>query len=154
MLTTEKMEALLREPQKPSRKEQLEGVVRERTPQYVILNNPQYDEELLRAHIELAEIYGEEGKRETAQEHLRTAESELFNMCRVRTNQPTYIRSDTDFKAVARREKEFDGKLSAYRSQMWDVAEKIGYDATSLVLAPISSNPNNTNLTELVGSFA
>ena len=87
-LTNEQIEALLREPTKPSRKQVLEATVQERTPQYISLNNPQYDAELMEAYLELATIYDAEGNVEQAHSNFRAAEHEFFNMSRVEIHQP------------------------------------------------------------------
>jgi len=153
-LTIEQMEALLKEPAKPSRIQMLEGVVKARTPQYISLSNPQFDEKLLKAHYLLARLYAREGDLTQAQAHFKDAENEFFNMCQVRTQQPKYISGGLEgFRKVREQERQTEKELEGYRSRLFGVADKMGYDATSLLLAPTSANPKS-NLVEKIMDYA
>ena len=153
-LTIEQMEALLEEPAKPSRKQVLEATVRQRTPHYVSLNNPQYDQELMEAHLELATIYKADGATEQAHSHLRAAEHEFFNMCRVETQQPQYIMSRKEgFQRFKEQKRATERRLEEYKSRLVETAHKIGYDPMSLMFIPTSDSPKS-NLVEKIMDYA
>jgi len=155
-LTNEQIEALLREPTKPSRKQVLEAAVQERTPQYVSLNNPQYDhnpqydQELMEAHLELATIYDAEGNVKQAHSHFRAAEHEFFNMSRVETQQPKYVVMGKEgFQRFQEQKDAIERRLEGYKTRLVETADKIGYDAMNLMFIPTSDRPKN-NLVELI----
>ncbi len=150
-LTVEQMEALLREPTtKPSRKQVLEATVQKRTPQYINLNNPQYDQELMEAHLELAAIYDADGNVEQAHSHFRAAEHEFFNMSRVETQKPMYIIGGKEgFQRFQERRDAIERRLGEYKTRLVEIADKIGYDAMGLMFIPTSDKPKS-NLVELI----
>ena len=149
-LTNEQIEALLKEPAKPSRKQVLEAIVKQRTPTYVSLNNPQYDQELMGAHLELATIYGADGVTEQAHSHLRAAEHEFFNMSRVETQKPKYIMGGKEgFQRFQEQKDAIERRLGDYKTQLVETADKIGYDAMSLIFIPTSDRPKS-NLVDLI----
>ncbi len=152
-LTTEEMESLLRkpvlgEPIKPSEKQRLERVVRERTPQYISRDNPQYNQELIEAHLELTRIYGKEGDIKQAHSHYQDAEYEFSKMCKVKTKQPEYMTKDFDFRALMKRNKETENELNHYKEKLFKIANEIGYDTMNLMFISTSDNPKR-NLEEL-----
>ncbi len=148
-MTVEQMEALLREPTKPGRKEVLEAIVQKRTPHYVKLSNPQHDQELIEAHLELATIYGAEGETEQAHSHLRAAEHEFFNMCRVETQQPQYVTGGKEgFQKFREQKRATERRLEEYKARLVQTAQKIGYDPINLVFISTSDNPKKSNLVE------
>jgi hypothetical protein len=148
-LTVEQMEALLKEPTEPSRKQVLEATVKERTPTYVSLNNPQYDQELMEAHLELATIYDAEGNTAQAHSHFRNAEHEFSNMSRVETQQPKYIVGGKEgFHRFQEQKRASEERLADYKARLVETADKIGYDAMSLMFIPTSDR--KSNLVELI----
>ena len=149
-LTVEQMEALLREPTEPSRKQVLEATVKERTPTYVSLHNPQYYQELMEAHLELASIYDAEGNVAQAHSHFRDAEHEFFNMSRVETQQPKYIVGGKEgFHRFQEQKRAIEKRLEDYKAKLVETADKIGYDAMNLMFIPTSDSPKR-NLVELI----
>jgi len=150
-LTVEQMEALLGEPTKPSRKQVLEATVKERTPNYIILNKPpQYNQELMEAHLELATIYDAEGNVEQAHSNLKAAEHEFFNMSRVETQQPKYIMGGKKgFQRFQEKKAAIEKRLEGYKTRLVETADKIGYDAMSLMFIPTSDRPKS-DLVELI----
>ena len=128
----------------------LEGIVRERTPQYVSWSNPQYDEKLMKAHYLLAKLYGREGITTQAHAHFRDAENEFFDMCRVRTKQPDYVSGDKGFRRLREINRRIERELEHYKGKLFGIANEIGYDATDLILAPTNDNPTKENLAELI----
>ena len=149
-LTNEQIEALLREPTKPSRKQVLEATVQERTPQYISLNNPQYDAKLMEAHLELATIYDAEGNVEQAHSNFRAAEHEFFNMSRVETQKPKYIMGGKEgFQRFQEQKDAIKRRLGDYKTRLVETADKIGYDAMSLMFIPTSDRPKS-NLVDLI----
>lgn len=150
-ISIEQMEDLLKEPTKPSRKQALEATVKQRTPHYVILNNPQYDQELMEAHIELATIYNADGAAEQAYSHLRAAEDEFFNMCRVETRQPLYILGGKEgFQRFREQKRSTERRLEGYKARLVETAQKIGYDRRSLISIPTSDSPKSDLVKEIM----
>ena len=147
-ITMKEMEVLLKTI-KPSEKQILERVVRERTPQYIIRDNPQYDEKLMEAHLKLARIYGEEGNIRQANSHYEDAEYEFSNMCKVKTKQPEYFTNDFDFQALMKINKETENELNHYKKELLKIADEIGYDTIDLMFIPTSDNPKR-NLEDLI----
>lgn len=153
-ITIEQMEALLREPTKPSRKQVLEATVQKRTPYYVSLNNPQYDQELMEAHLELATIYDADGVTEQAHSNFRAAENEFANMCRVETQQPQYIMGGKEgFQRFREQKRANERRLEGFKARLVQVADKIGYDSMSLMFIPTTDNPKS-NLVEKIMDYA
>jgi len=153
-LTNEQIEALLKEPAKPSRKQVLEATVRQRTPTYVSLNNPQYNQELMEAHLELATIYGTDGVTEQAHSHLRAAKHEFLNMCRVETQQPQYITGGKEgFQRFREQKRATERRLEKYKARLVEAAHKVGYDSMNLMFIPTSDNPKS-NLVEKIMDYA
>lgn len=149
-LTNEQIEALLKEPTKPTRRQVLEATVKERTPTYVSLNNPQYDQELMEAHLELATIYDAEGNVAQAHSHFRDAEHEFFNMSRVETQQPKYIIGGKEgFQRFQEQKDAIERRLGDYKTMLVETASKIGYDAMNLMFIPTSDRPKS-NLVDLI----
>jgi hypothetical protein len=149
-LTNEQIEALLKEPTEPSRKQVLEATVQQRTPQYVSLNNPQYDQELMKAHLELATIYDTEGNVEQAHSNFRAAEHEFSNMSSVETQKPNYIWGGKEgFQKFQEQKDAIERRLGDYKTRLVETADKIGYDAMSLMFIPTSDRPKS-NLVELI----
>ena len=149
-LTNEQIEALLREPTKPSRKQVLEATVQERTPQYISLNNPQYDAELMEAHLELATIYNAEGDVEQAHSNFRAAEHEFSNMSRVETQKSKYIMGGKEgFQRFQEQKDAIERRLGDYKTRLVETADKIGYDAMSLMFIP-TSDRLKSNLVDLI----
>jgi len=135
--------------------EQLEGVVRNRTSTYVSLNNPKADKKLMQAHYLLAKLYGREGNPTEAHAHFRETEHEFFNMCRAETQEPKYISGGLEgFRKFREQERKTEKKLEGYRAKLFSIANKIGYDTISLLLAQTSANPRKDNLVELIKEYA
>ena len=152
-LTIEQMEALLKEPTKPSRKQVLEATVKQRTPHYISLNNLQYDQELMEAHLELATIYGADRATEQAHSHLRVAEHEFSNMCRVETQQPQYIIGGKEgFQRFREQKRATERRLEEYKARLVETAAKIGYDSVSLMFIATSDSPKS-NLVEKIMDY-
>ena len=151
--TIEEMKVLLKTIN-PSEKQIFEKIVRERTSQSISLNNTQYNQELMEAHLELARIYGKEGDIKQAHSHYQDAEHEFFNMCKVKTKQPKYMTKDFDFHALMKRNKETENELNHYKEKLFKIADKIGYDSMSLMFISTSDNPKR-NLDDLIkkGTF-
>ena len=150
ILTNEQIEALLREPTEPSRKQVLEATVQERTPTYISLNNPQYDAKLMEAHLELATIYDAQGNVAQAHSHFKDAEHEFFNMSRIETQKPKYIMSGKEgFQKFQEQKDAIERKLGDYKSRLVETADKIGYDVMSLMYIPTSDRPKS-NLVDLI----
>jgi len=121
--------------------QKLEGVVRDRTPTYVSMNNPKADKNLMQAHYLLAKLYGRKGNPTEAHAHFREAEHEFFNMCRAETQEPKYISGGLEgFRRFREQERKTERKLEGYRAKLFGIADKIGYDATGLLLAQTSAN--------------
>ncbi len=153
-LTVGQIEALLKEPTKPSRKQVLEAIVQQRTPHYVSLNNPQYDPELMEAHLELATIYRADGEIGQAHSHFRAAENEFANMCRVETQQPQYIMDGKEgFQRFREQKRATERRLEGFKAGLVQTAYKIGYDPTSLMFIPTTDNPKS-NLVEKIRDYA
>jgi|TARA_Y100000310_G_C20320929_1_gene640707 hypothetical protein len=155
-ITDEQMEALLKgksvlgEPTKLSRKQVLEATVQKRTPQYISLNNPQYDQELMEAHLELATIYDAEGNVAKAHSNFSAAEHEFSNMSRVETQQPKYIMVGKEgFQRFQEQKSAIEKRLGDYKSRLVETAGKIGYDTMNLMFIPTSDTPKR-NLVELI----
>jgi hypothetical protein len=135
--------------------EQLEGVVRKRTPTYVSMNNPKADKKLMQAHYLLAKLYGGEGNPTEAHAHFREAEHEFFNMCRAETQKTKYISGGLEgFRRFREQERKTERKLEGYRSKLFGIADESGYDATSLLLAQTSANPKKDNLVDIIKEYA
>lgn len=135
--------------------QKLEGVVKDRTPTYVTMDSPKADKKLMQAHYLLAKLYGREGNPTEAHAHFREAEHEFFNMCRAETQKPKYISGGLEgFRRFRELERKTERKLESYRAKLFGIANEIGYDATSLLLAQTSANPRKDNLTELIHQYA
>lgn len=135
--------------------QKLEGVVRDRTPTYVSLNNPKADKKLMQAHYLLAKLYGRDGNPTEAHAHFREAEHEFFNMCRAETQETKYISGGLEgFRRFREQERKTERKLEGYKSKLFGVADEIGYDATSLLFTPTSANPKKDNLVEMIHQYA
>ena len=149
-LTNEQIEALLRESTKPNRKQVLEATVNERTRTYVSLNNPQYDPELMEAHLELATIYAAEGKVAQAHSHFSDAEHEFLNMSRVEIHQHKYIMGGKEgFQRSQEQKDAIEKRLGDYKIRLVETAVKIGYGAVNLMFIPTSDRPKS-NLVESI----
>lgn len=151
---TKQMEVLLKgkivlgEPTKPNRKQILEATVKERTPQYISLNNPQYNQELMEAHLELAIIYDAEGNVAKAHSNLMVAEQEFSNMSKVETKLPKYIMGgENGFRRFQEQKDVIERRLEDYKTRLVETADKIGYDAMNLMFIPTSDRPKS-NLVE------
>lgn len=149
-LTNEQIEALLKEPTKPTRRQVLEATVKERTSRYVNLNNPQYDQKLMEAHLELATIYNAKGNVAQAHSHFRDAEHEFFNMSIVETQQPKYIMGGNEgFQRLQKQKDAIERRLGDYKTRLVETARKIGYDAMNLMFIPTTDRPKS-NPVELI----
>ena len=135
--------------------ERLERIVRERTPQYVSINEPRYDEKLMKTHYLLAKLYEREGNTSEAHDHLRQAEHEFFSMCEVETQKQQYISGGLEeFRKFIEQERKTEKRLEHYRGKLLGIANEIGYNATTLLLTPTSSSPRKDNLVELIKEIA
>ncbi len=135
--------------------QKIEGVVRDRTPTYVSLNNPRADKKLMQAHYLLAKLYGRDGNPTEAHAHFREAEHEFFNMCRAETQETKYISGGLEgFRRFREQERKTERKLEGYKSKLFGIADEIGYDATSLLFTPTSANPKKDNLVEMIHQYA
>ena len=120
--------------------QKLECVVRVGIP-LISLNVPKFDEKLLKAHYLLARLYGDKGDTSEAHSHLRQAEHEFFNMCRVETEELIYISGGLEgFRQFREQERKTEKRLEHYRRKLFDIANKIGYDVTNLLLVPACTN--------------
>lgn len=134
--------------------QKLEGVVRERTPQYVSLSNPQYDKKLMKAHYLLARIYGKEGNTKQAHSHFREAEHEFLNMCRIEIQQPEYFTSGKEgFQRFREQKRIIKRRLEYCQHKLFEIADKIGYDTIGLLWAQTSDN-QKSNLAEIIKEYA
>ena len=134
---------------------QLEGVVRNRTPTYVSLNNPKTDKKLMQAHYLLAKLYSKEGNPTEAHAHFREAEHGFFNMCRAETQEPRYIFGGLEgFSRFREQERKTERKLEGYRTKLFGIANEIGYEAIRILLAQTSANPRKDDLVELIKKYA
>lgn len=132
-----------------TRREKLEAEVRVRTPAYESLDLPQYDEELLKAHLELSESYRQDGNWGKAHEHFRSAEDEFTKMRQVQLGQSGYITESTDWREWKRNEGETERKLEQYGTQVIKLAARIGVDAEGLLLFPVTPDRKNNHLEDL-----
>ena len=135
--------------------QKLEGVVRDRTPTYVSMNNQKADKKLMQAHYLLSKLYSGEGNPTEAHAHFREAEHEFFNMCRAETQEPKYISGGSEeFRRFEEQKRKTEKRLEGYRSKLFGIAGEIGYDVTSLLFAQTSANPRKDNLVELIHQYA
>jgi len=131
--------------------QKLEGVVKDRTPQYISLSNPQHDEKLMKAHYLLAKLYGRKRDTSQAHDHFRQAEYEFLNLCLAKTQEQKYVVGGLEgFRKFRAQEKKTEKRLENYKGKLFSIADEIGYDATSLLLFPTSSNPRKDNLVEKI----
>lgn len=130
----------------------LEIVVQKRTPQYTKFNNPSFDEKLMKAHYLLAEIYASQGNSGEARSHLKEAEYEFINMCRVETqkSKDKYFSGKEGFRKLKEEERKTEKRLESYKGKLFDVADKIGYNTTNILFAPTSSSRTKKGLNELI----
>ena len=153
-LTDKEIEALLRKPTEQSRKQVLEATVKEKTPTYVSLSNPQYDQELMEAHLELSTIYHTEENVVQAHSHLKAAEHEFSNMSRVETQEPKYIVGGKEgFHRFQEQKTATEKRLVNYKSRLFETAVKIGYDTMNLMIIPTSDRPKR-DLVDLIKEIA
>ena len=144
-LTVEQMNNLLKEklvlgePIKQSRTQVLEVVVQEKTPKY-ISKTPQYNRELMEAHLELAIIYYQEGNVTEAHSHFSNAEHEFSNMWAVETQKPKYIIKGKERQYFE--PKEIKTQLIEYKNKLVKIANEIHYDALFLMLSTASDETN------------
>jgi xylose isomerase len=117
--------------------QKLEAIVAVRTPQYVSLSRPRFDEKLLKAHALLARLYAAEGERAEAHDHFRAAEQEFLTMCRVKTQEPQYFAGGREgFKRLREQERATERQLARYQAMLVGIANEVGHDATQLFAAP------------------
>ena len=134
--------------------EKLEGIVKARTPEYVSISNPQFDEKLLKAHYLLAKLYARNKNTTQARAHLKHAEYEFSNMCQVRTMQKEYISGGLEgFRKFREQERQTEKELEFYKNKLLGIAQKIGYDIGGLLFIQTSDAPKS-NLAEKIMDYA
>jgi len=127
--------------------DELEGIVAERTPEYVNLNAPQADEKLMKAHYLLAKLYEKKGDKIQASANFKAAEHEFYDLCRVETEQSDYVIGGLEgFRALEEKERKVERKLERFKGKLFKIATKLGHDATHLHYIPTSMYLRKTNL--------
>ena len=123
----------LRSP-KPSRKQELEAIVKER-PFYDCLYDPQYDPVLMEAHLELSIIYHEERNPNGAHSHLSSAIYHFSNMADVKTGNVPGERIINYYELLheAEKRKKTEKELQDYKTRFLAVAKKIDYDPVAII---------------------
>lgn len=136
------------------RKEELERMVKIKTPTYISINHPQYDADLIEAHLELVQLYHKEGNLGRANSHFQEAETEFFNMVRVETKKPKYLSKENKY-LLSNKKEETKGSmsLSGYKSKLINVAEQIGLKLEKIADLICVSTKRKGNLTDLVKNF-
>jgi len=113
--------------------QQLERIVEKRTPQYISINRPEADEKLMKAHLLLAKIYGNDGHKQEAKKHLIEARMEFSHLCSMESNKNQYITNSKEgWEKFQAQERATDKKLRNYQHRIADTAQKIGLESSDL----------------------